>query len=80
MIPVIIEKDIIKLLEYSNQDRKYIDLLTNENKYINSNKNEILRRAYKMYDLVVNKNNEFFKKISCDFKLLEEKCLNYKTK
>ncbi|MBE5822269.1 MAG: hypothetical protein E7311_06780 [Clostridiales bacterium] len=53
-------------------------MLLNEYKYINSNKAEILSRAYKMHDLVVNKKNEFFKGISCDFKLLEEKCIEYK--
>lgn len=77
MIPVPLKSNVIRLLEYNNQDIKYRDLISAEYRYINSNKNEIFTRAEKMYVAVTNSEKNFFKSIACDFELLEEKCKEY---
>lgn len=78
MIPVPKHINVKKLLEYNKQDKKYKDLISAEYRYINSNKEEIYKRANKMYIAVTKHKNNFLKTIACDFKLLEEKCLEYK--
>ena len=79
MIPVLNNSNVIKLLEFDKQDIKYNDLISEEYRYINQNKKEIYKRAMKIYKLVVlNKNSNFFKTISCDFKLLENKSMIYR--
>lgn len=78
MIPVPKHINVKKLLEYNKQDKKYKDLISAEYRYINSNKEEIYKRANKMYIAVTKHKNNFLKTIACDFKLLEEKCLGYK--
>lgn len=78
MIPVPKNTNVARLLEYSNQDIKYRSLISAEYRYINSHKEEIYKRANKMYTLVKKNKNNFLKTISCNFSLLEEKCLKYK--
>lgn len=78
MIPVPVQSNVTKLLEYNKQDKKYKDLISAEYRYINSNKEEIYRRANKMYNIVTKHKNNFLKTIACDFKLLEEKSKLYK--
>ena len=78
MIPVPKRSNVIKLLEYNEQDKKYKDLVSAEYRYINSNKQEIYKRAQKMYIAVTKHKNNFLKTIACDFKLLEKKSLKYK--
>ncbi len=80
MIPVPINFNVISLLEYNKQDNKYKDLISAEYRYINSKKEEIYKRANKMYIAVTKHKNNFLKTIACNFKLLEEKCVNYKNK
>ena len=77
MIPVPNNYDVISLLDYNSQDKKYKDLISSEYRYINSNKAEIYKRANKMYTAVTKHKNNFLKTIACDFKLLEDKSLNY---
>lgn len=77
MIPVPSNFNVISLLEYNEQDKKYKDLISAEYRYINSNKEEIYKRANKMYIAVTKHKNNFLKTISCNFKLLEEKCVEY---
>lgn len=77
MIPVPIQSNITKLLEYSKQDKKYQDLISAEYRYVNSRKEELYKRANKMYKEVTKHKNTFFKSIACNFKLLEEKSLEY---
>ena len=77
MIPVPLKTKVIKLLAYNIQDNKYKDLISAEYRYINSNKEEIYKRANKMYTAVTKHKNNFLKTISCNFKLLEEKSLEY---
>lgn len=78
MLPVPKNIKVVELLEYSKQDKKYKDLVSAEYRYINSNKEEIYKRAQKMYRVVTKHKNNFLKTIACDFKLLEEKSLKYK--
>lgn len=78
MIPVLKNINVINLLNYNEQDEKYKSLIAAEYRYINSNKEEIYKRANKMYIAVVKHKNNFLKTIACNFKLLEKKCLEYK--
>ena len=78
MIPVLKNAKVASLLDYNNQDKKYIDLIAAEYRYINSKKEEIYIKAKKMYKAVTQNKQNFFKKIACNFRLLEEKCLTYK--
>lgn len=78
MIPVPKNYKVAKLLEYDLQDKKYKDLISAEYRYINSNKEEIYKKAQKMYLAVTKHKNNFLKTIACNFKLLEEKSLYYK--
>lgn len=78
MIPVPNHCKVAKPLEYHLQNRKYQDLISAEYSYINSNKEKIYKKAQKMYIAVTKHKNNFLKTIACNFKLLEEKCLNYK--
>ncbi len=78
MIPVQVNSSVVSLLEYNKQDKKYKDLISTEYRYINSNKEEIYKRANKMYTAVTKHKNNFLKTIACNFKLLEEKCVEYK--
>ena len=78
MIPIPKNLSVVKLLEYEEQDKKYKDLISAEYRYINSNKDEIYNRANKVYIAITKHKNDFLKTISCNFKLLEEKCLEYK--
>lgn len=78
MIPVPENINVTNLLDYKNQENKYKDLISVEYRYINSNKKEIYRKAEKMYVAVTRHKNNFLKTIACNFKLLEEKSLQYK--
>ena len=60
-------------------DKNYIKYLSKFESHINSNKEEIYKRANKMYIAVTKHKNNFLKTIACDFKLLEERCLEYNT-
>jgi len=77
MIPVPKNSKVVDLLNYDKQDKKYQDLISTEYRYINSKKEEIYKRAHKMYKYITNTKKNFLKTISCDFKLLEEKCKLY---
>ena len=78
MIPIPKKLKVISLLEYKTQDKKYTDLISAEYRYVNSHKAEIYKRANKMYIAITKHKNNFLKTIACNFKLLEEKSLNYK--
>ena len=80
MIPVPQNIKVVELLNFDNQDKKYQDLISAEYRYINSNKEEIYKRARKMYKYIASDKPNFLKTISCDFKLLEEKCKLYNEK
>lgn len=78
MIPVPNNINVTSILEYNKQDEKYKDLIAAEYRYINSNKEEICKRANKMYIAITKHKNNFLKTISCNFKLLEKKCAEYR--
>lgn len=80
MIPVPSNFNVINLLEYNEQDKKYKDLISAEYRYINSNKEEIYKRANKIYIAVTKHKNNFLKTISCNFKLLEKNVQNIRNK
>ena len=78
MIPVPKGISVTKLLSFEEQDVKYKALISSEYRYVNSHKEEIYIRANKMYKVVTQHKENFLKTISCNFKLLEEKCIEYK--
>jgi len=80
MIPIFKNSSSIKLLDFNEQEKKYRDLVSSEYRYINSNKEEIYKRAKKMYIAVTKHKNNFLKTLACNFKLLEEKCCEYNDK
>lgn len=80
MIPVPQNIKAVELLNFDEQDEKYKDLISAEYRYINSHKEEIYKRANKIYRYITNGKRNFLKTISCNFKLLEEKCKLYNQK
>lgn len=81
MIPVPLE--YVYLLDIKNKSYGYKRLLSEQYSYINktNNKKEILEKSKKIYDIVTSKKSsktaKFYKEISCNFKLLEEKAVDY---
>ena len=65
----------IEVNAISNQD--YKNLLLSQRRIILSNADKIQRKAEIMYDLVVNKKNEFYCKLSNNFSELEKSLDNY---
>lgn len=59
MIPVSSQNKVVKLLNYKAQNEKYRDLISAEYRYINSNAEEIYKRANKMYQAVTKHKNNF---------------------
>ena len=49
MIPISKNINVTSILEYNKQDKKYKDLISAEYRYINSNKEEICKRASIIY-------------------------------
>ncbi len=84
MIPV--PEDCVYLLDMKNKSYGYKRLLSEQYSYINkpNNRQKIIEKAEKIYHIVTNNKNskvsKFYKDLSCNFKLLEEKCLEYKIK
>lgn len=81
MLPVT-EKNIVILdlnKEYKTKsEQKYIKLLKEQIYWLNRNDEKLYERAKKLYDGYVNcKLNEKIKSRCCNFKLLEEKCIQY---
>ncbi len=79
MIPVkrynLIEFDIL-----AEQDEKYKNLLLNQLRFCEKNKNIILSRAQATYRKALDGKNAFYRKICCDFKRLENACNRYRVK
>ena len=81
MIPV--PQESVCLLDMENKSYGYKRLLSKQYSYINipGNRQKIMNKAEKIYAIVTNKSSskmsQFYKALSCNFKLLEEKCLNY---
>ncbi|MBO5479368.1 MAG: type III toxin-antitoxin system ToxN/AbiQ family toxin [Clostridia bacterium] len=82
MIPV--PQESVYLIDIKNKSYGYKRLLSEQYSYINmlENRQKIMDKAEKIYNIVIGNNKgkmaKFYKDLSCDFKLLEEKCLEYK--
>ncbi len=82
MIPV--PQDCVFLLDIKGKSYGYKRLLSEQYSYINKpeHKQKIMDKATRIYNIVTgnkkSKVSKFYKDLSCDFKLLEEKCLKYK--
>lgn len=76
MIPV--PSECVKLLEFDKQEEKYKILLRQQIIYINQNEDKILKKANSLYRSVIGHTNLFLESISCDFKVLENKCNKFK--
>ena len=82
MIPV--PQECVYLLDLKSKSYGYKRLLSEQYSYINmtENKKKIYNKSEKLYDIVTkpskSKMSKFYKKLSCDFKLLESKCIKYK--
>jgi protein AbiQ len=77
MIPV--RKANITKLDVSSQDLKYQFLLFKEINYIRAHSDKLLKKASKLYELVVNKKVPDLVKISCSFSDLEKASSSYKS-
>lgn len=81
MIPIV--ESMVHPLDLENKSYGYRRLISEQYSYINrtKNKKEILQKATKLYEIVTierkSKMVKFYKDLSCDFKLLEEKCFEY---
>jgi protein AbiQ len=76
MIPVL--NDQIIKLDIENQPYKYKSMLYKQYEFIKEKKDEIIFRANKLYDLVINKKSPFYVKMSCDFSKLTSHSKTYK--
>ena len=76
MIPV--PKEAVILMDFKERGEKYQDLLQAENDFINDNRESLYNKARKIYKNVTQTQVPFFMNIACNYKILEEKCRNYK--
>lgn len=71
--------DIIAYPRVNKQDLDYVNLLTNQLSWCNSNKNNILKKARELFDTIKNgKANENLRLRCCDFVMLIEKSKEYR--
>lgn len=84
MIPV--PEQSIYPLDIKNISYGYERLISEQYSYINitENKHKIMHKAERIYSIVSSNSNSkmarFYKELSCNYKLLEEKCLEYNLK
>ena len=82
MIPV--PQESVYLLDTKEKSYGYKRLLSEQYNYINipNNREKIMYKAQKIYNIVTkdskSKMAKFYKDLSCNFKLLEQKCIEYK--
>ena len=82
MVPV--HQESVYLLDMKSKSYGYKRLLSEQYSYINKpeNKTKIMEKAEKIYSIVTknskSKMAKFYKDLSCNFKLLEEKSAKYK--
>lgn len=69
MIPVL--ENELHLLDINSCDKKYRTLLNLQLEFIKSHQDSILKKAQKLYELIVIKNHERYTSICCNFSLLE---------
>ncbi len=76
MIPIN-EEELVKF-DINKEEPKYKQILISQYHFCNKHINEILDKANATYNKRTEGNNKFLNKVCCNFKLLEEKCLEYK--
>ena len=76
MIPVP-ESELIPFDIEAESDVTYKTVLTDQFIYIDNHKARILKKAQNLYKFVTEKKMPAFVNMSCEFKLLEEKCDSY---
>ena len=74
MFPV--SEVLLKEKDFNSEDYLYKRLLMEELDYCNQNREKIYKLAEDVYKIGVNKNHPL-SKVCCDFKLLEEKYMQY---
>ena len=78
--------ECVTKIEYLNRSYGYRRLLSEQYSQINitKNKERIKEKAKQIYDIVTSDSctakARFYKQLSCNYKLLEEKCEEYKLK
>lgn len=77
MIPVHNKNVILEYKISEEKDIKYRRLVEKEIRFILKNKNDIIKKAKKLYSLKVKKANILCLNFVCDFELLEKKALEY---
>lgn len=75
MIPA--PKEVVTLMDFGERGEKYQDLLQAENDFINDNRENLYRKARKLYKNVTEVKVPFFVNIACNYKVLEEKSKSY---
>ncbi len=77
MIPL--TEDNYELLDLKHNNSKYYNLLRLQLRWLNRNSKYIINNACTLYTKYINGTlNKRIKERCCNFKLLEEKCLDYK--
>ncbi len=76
MIPV--KQNQLIDFDINKENISYRQILISQYHFCNKHCNEIREKAKQTY--IRSQNNSFIKKICCNFKLLEEKCINYNIK
>lgn len=74
MIPVL-DTELNQVI-FSQEERKYGNLLRKQYEFIKSRRKNIEKQAYRLYHRVIN-NESFFVRMSCNFKVLEENYKNF---
>ncbi len=80
---ILVPQESVFLLDIKNKSYGYKRLLSEQYSYINKpdNKQKIIDKAQKIYNIVTNnkknKTSKFYQDLSCNFKVLEEKCIKY---
>lgn len=71
----------LDLIPKKSEEKKYIYLLRHQHKYLTEHIEELQTKSRTLYNLYCNGNiNSKLKVRCCNYPLLEEKCLEYKTK
>lgn len=76
MIPIS-DNELIRF-DINLENRKYKQILISQYRFCNKHKKEILKKANSTYLNRINGKNKFLVKVCCNYKLLEQKCLEYK--
>ncbi len=75
MVPII--RSEIRLLDIENQQKPYKNMLYKQYEFIKTKIVKIQDKAIKLHNLVVDKEQSFYCRISCNFRLLENNYRNF---